>query len=52
MTDAQKIQAILTAIQDTPTLLTLMRLMISNNIINVPSVQLTAMCTALGIPTS
>lgn len=49
MTDAQKIQAILTAIQTDSQLFLLLRTMITNNIGNVPSANLDAMMQVLGI---
>lgn len=52
MTDQQKIQAILQAIQTESQLVLLLQTMIANNIGNVPSAQLQAMCQVLGIQTS
>jgi hypothetical protein len=49
MTNAQMIAAILAAIQTQANLTTLLQLMISNNIGNVQTAQLQAMCKALGI---
>lgn len=49
MSDQDKINAIVDAIQADPNLLILLRMMITNNIGNAPSAQLTAMCQALGI---
>lgn len=49
MTDQDKITAILNAIQDNNQLMLLLRTMISNNIVNVPSANLNAMCYVLGI---
>lgn len=50
MTDQDKITAILNAIQDNNQLMLLLKTMIANNIVNVPSANLTAMCYILGIP--
>lgn len=50
MTDTQKIQAILTAIQTDSQLMLLLRTMIANNIVNVPSANLDAMMAVLGLP--
>lgn len=52
MSNQDMITAILTAIQTDSNLLLLLRLMIANNIGNVQTPQLQAMCTALGIATS
>lgn len=52
MSDQDKINAIIQAIQTDSTLLALMKLMIANNIVNVPSLQLTNICNYLGINTS
>lgn len=58
MTNEQMIAAIISAIQTDANLITLMRLMLSNNISNVvppddsPSPQLLAACHVLGIDTS
>lgn len=58
MTNQQMISAILSSIQDDAKLMTLLRLIIANNIRNIvpaddsPSPQLIAACQALGIPTS
>lgn len=49
MTDAQKITAILNAIQTDSQLLLLLKTMISTNIINVPSANLDSMMIVLGI---
>lgn len=49
MSDSDKITAILTAIQTDATLLRLLRIMIANNIVNVPSAQLDSMMLALGL---
>lgn len=46
------ITAILNAIQTEANLNTMLILMITNNIGNVSTAQLQAMCAALGIPTS
>lgn len=52
MSDQDKVTAILTAIQDNNQLMLLLRTMITNNINNVPSANLTAMCYLLGISTN
>lgn len=52
MTDQQKIQAILQAIQTDSNLFTVMRAGIANNIGNLDTAHLDALCQALGIPTS
>lgn len=52
MTNQQMITAILNAIQTEANLNTMLILMITNNIGNVSTAQLQAMCAALGIPTS
>lgn len=49
MSDQDKINAIINAIQTDATLMSLIRLIITNNIVNIPGAQLTAMCDALGI---
>lgn len=49
MTDMQKIQAILAAIQTDSQLMLLLRTMITNNIVNVPSANLDAMMIVLGL---
>ena len=52
MSNQDMINAILTSIQTQSNLNTLLQLMISNNIINVSTAQLQAMCAALNINTS
>lgn len=49
MTDQQKIATIINAIQDDATLIKLLRLMVTNNIVNVPSFQLDMIMSALGL---
>lgn len=49
MSDADKITAILTAIQTDSQLMLLLRTMIANNIVNVPSANLDAMMIVLGL---
>lgn len=49
MSDADKITAILNAIQTDVNLMLLLRIMIANNIGNVPSANLDAMMHALGL---
>lgn len=51
MTDQDKITAILNAIQTESQLILLLQTMIANNIVNVPSANLTVMCQILGIST-
>lgn len=52
MSDADKITAIINAIQTDTTLLVLLRLLITNNIGNAPSPQLEAVMQALQLPES
>lgn len=49
MSDADKITAILSQIQTDSQLLALLRLSVTRNLPNVPSAQLDAICTILGI---
>lgn len=52
MTNQQMIAAILSSIQTQSNLVLLLQAMIANNIVNVPTANLQAMCTVLGIDTS
>lgn len=52
MTNTQMIAAVLNSIQTDANLMTLLRLMVANNIVNVNTAQLQAMCNALGIVTT
>lgn len=49
MSDADKVTAIVAAIQTDATLVALLRLMVTNNLPNVPSAQLDAIMANLGI---
>lgn len=52
MSNQDMINAILASIQTDANLFLLLRTMITNNIVIVPTAQLQAMCAVLGIPTS
>lgn len=52
MTNQQMIAAILNSIQTESNLILLLQTMIANNISNVPTANLQAMCAVLGISTS
>lgn len=52
MTDQDRINSILAAIQADAQLMLLLRTMITNNIVNVPTSNLIAMQMVLGLPTS
>lgn len=52
MTNQQMVAAILQSIQTESNLVLLLQAMIANNINNVPTAQLQAMCAVLGINTS
>lgn len=52
MSNQDMITAIINAIQTDANVIILMRTMITNNIVNVPTPNLQAICAALGIPTS
>lgn len=51
MTDQDRINSIIAAIQTDSTLIAVLRILVTNNIVNVPTDKLIALQTALGLPT-